>query len=73
MIHTYLIALGSNMRMARVGPPRAVLAGALRAFEADGMRVRAAAMVIDSAPIGPSLRRYATSAAVVESDLAPLD
>lgn len=72
MTHTYLIALGSNMRVPRVGNPRAVLAAALGALEGEGVRVLAVAPVIESAAIGPSLRRYANGAALVESALAPL-
>ncbi len=72
MTHTYLIALGSNMRVPGVGAPRAVLGAALEALEDAGFAVLAAAPIIDSDPIGPSLRRYANSACVVESDRGPL-
>ena len=69
--HRYLIALGSNVRHARFGRPRQVLAAATERLEAQGLRVIAAAPVFETEPIGPSMRRYANSAAVVESDLAP--
>jgi 2-amino-4-hydroxy-6-hydroxymethyldihydropteridine diphosphokinase len=71
LLHRYLIALGSNQRHARFGSPRGVLATALKQLEADGVRVIAAAPAIETDPVGPSIRRYANSAAVVETDLDP--
>ena len=68
----YLIALGSNMAHPRHGPPPRVLRAALAALDADGLRVMAAAPIIASAPLGPSRRRYANGAAVIETSLAPL-
>lgn len=67
----YLVALGSNRRHPRHGRPREVLAAALRALEGEGVRIVAAARAVETAPIGPSLRRYANGAAVLETDLAP--
>ena len=67
----YLIALGSNVRHPRHGPPRAVLAAALTELESRGLAVSAAASTIETDPIGPSIRRYANSAAVIETDLEP--
>ena len=71
MRQRYLIALGSNQRHHRHGPPERVLAAALDALAQAGMKVEAAAPVIRSAPIGPSLRRYANGAALVASELMP--
>lgn len=59
------------MRVPRIGTPRQVLGAAIRELESNDARVPAMAPVMNSQPIGPSLRRYANSAAVVESDLAP--
>jgi 2-amino-4-hydroxy-6-hydroxymethyldihydropteridine diphosphokinase len=70
-LHRYLIALGSNQRHPRFGPPRRVLAAALERLESEGLRVIAAAPVVETAPIGPSIRRYANSAAVIETELEP--
>jgi 2-amino-4-hydroxy-6-hydroxymethyldihydropteridine diphosphokinase len=67
----YLIALGSNRRHHRVGRPRDVLAAALERLEDEGVRIRDLAPVLLSDPVGPSLRRYANSAAVVETALDP--
>ena len=69
--HTYLIALGSNRRHHRFGRPRKVLAAALEQLGAEGVRVIAAAPVLLTQPLGPSLRRYANSAAVIETRLDP--
>jgi 2-amino-4-hydroxy-6-hydroxymethyldihydropteridine diphosphokinase len=71
--HLYLIALGSNRRHGRYGAPRRVLAAAIKRLEAEGVRVIAAAPVIETEPVGPSIRRYANSAALIETDLEPED
>ncbi|QIG81432.1 2-amino-4-hydroxy-6-hydroxymethyldihydropteridine diphosphokinase [Stakelama tenebrarum] len=65
---TYLIALGSN-RPGKAGPPRAQLAAALA--EVGG--VMAASRVHDTPPLGPSIRRFANMAAIVETALPPTD
>jgi 2-amino-4-hydroxy-6-hydroxymethyldihydropteridine diphosphokinase len=67
----YLIALGSNRRHHRHGPPERVLRAALAALEKSGIEVMRAAPVIASAPLGPSLRRYANGAALVKTQLMP--
>lgn len=69
--HRYVIALGSNMRAARIGGPRQVLAAALEAMEESGIEVVASSRIKASRPLGPSLRLYANGAAVVEACLAP--
>ncbi|MEZ5681595.1 MAG: 2-amino-4-hydroxy-6-hydroxymethyldihydropteridine diphosphokinase [Erythrobacter sp.] len=69
--HSYLIALGSNMRVSGIGNPRAVVARALHAMSDLGLDVIASSRVVETDPLGPSLRRYANAAAIVEADLAP--
>ena len=71
MHQRYLIALGSNQRHHRHGPPARVLRAALAALELNGIAVTAASPIMASAPLGPSLRRYANGAAVVTTKLAP--
>jgi 2-amino-4-hydroxy-6-hydroxymethyldihydropteridine diphosphokinase len=66
---SYLIALGSNRASAH-GPPEAALRAAIAALPG---RVTAVAPVIATAPLGPSRRRFANSAAIVECELAPPD
>ena len=68
MKRRYLIALGSNQRHARHGPPRQVLQAAIAAL---GGKVEAVSHVIDSAPLGPSRRRYANAAVVLRSKRDP--
>jgi 2-amino-4-hydroxy-6-hydroxymethyldihydropteridine diphosphokinase len=72
MTHVYLIALGSNVPHPRHGPPPRVLHAALAALETCALPVIAAAPIIASAPLGPSRRRYANTAALIETALAPL-
>ena len=66
----YLIALGSNRRHPRHGDPRRVLAAALATL-AGTVTVVAAAPTVASPALGPSRRRYANTAAVIETPLAP--
>ncbi|KPH59868.1 2-amino-4-hydroxy-6-hydroxymethyldihydropteridine diphosphokinase [Novosphingobium aerophilum] len=69
--HQYLVALGSNMRHHRHGGPRKVLAAALSALGRGKMEVLAASPVIETAPLGPSRRRYANGVALVRSKREP--
>jgi 2-amino-4-hydroxy-6-hydroxymethyldihydropteridine diphosphokinase len=71
MAQRYLIALGSNRRHHRHGRPERVLAAAQAKLNKRGIEVLCAARVIRSAPLGPSLRRYANGAVLVKSKLAP--
>jgi 2-amino-4-hydroxy-6-hydroxymethyldihydropteridine diphosphokinase len=69
----YLIALGSNRRHHRHGRPEQVLAAALAALQRGGLKLLAVAPIISSAPFGPSRRRYANAAALIETMLEPED
>ena len=69
--HTYLIALGSNQRVPDIGLPRAVIAQALQCLDNGACEILASSAIFDSAPIGPSQRRYANAAAILASDLPP--
>jgi 2-amino-4-hydroxy-6-hydroxymethyldihydropteridine diphosphokinase len=69
--HHYLIALGSNRRQHRIGAPRRVLDCALIALASEGVDIEAVAPVIETPPIGPSLRRYANGAAIIRTPLMP--
>ena len=59
------------MRVPGVGGPRQVIGAALAALEAEGLAIEALSPVIDSAPLGPSLRRYANAAVIVTTGLSP--
>ncbi|SNT08185.1 2-amino-4-hydroxy-6-hydroxymethyldihydropteridinediphosphokinase [Sphingomonas laterariae] len=68
---SYAIALGSNRRHGRHGAPEKVIAAALAALEAQGVRVLRASPVIRTAAIGPAGRGFANAAVIVECDLDP--
>lgn len=69
--HVYAIALGSNRRHHRHGKPRAIVAAALDAIGHAGCEVMAVSCTLDSAPLGPSRRRFANAAAIIGSPLNP--
>lgn len=73
MSELYLIALGSNMGVTGLGPPRQVVEAALGVLDDENLVVLAASPIIDSAPVGPSQRHYANAAAVIETADAPLE
>jgi len=68
----YLVALGSNQRHPVLGRPRDVLLEVAEILDETLGKVLAFSPIIDTAPIGPSLRRYANAALVLESELDPL-
>lgn len=63
---TYLVALGSNRR-GRHGAPRAEIAAAIAALPG----LIAAAPIVTSAPVGPSIRQFANTAALIRTPLSP--
>lgn len=65
---TYLIAIGSNRR-GRHGAPRDEVRAAVAAL--DG--VVAVSSVIETPAIGPSIRRFANAACVIDSGDSPPD
>jgi 2-amino-4-hydroxy-6-hydroxymethyldihydropteridine diphosphokinase len=67
MRQRYLIALGSNMRHHRHGRPESVLVAALDELALRAITVLRTAPVLRSAAVGPSLRRYANGAALIET------
>ena len=71
--HTYLVALGSNRRHAYFGRPEEIVQLAAQAVGDNLGEVIALSPTIRSRPVGPSQRRFANAALVVESDLAPPD
>ncbi len=50
-----------------------MLRAALKALDGDGVKVKAVSRIVASAPLGPSIRRYANAAAVVKTKLAPAE
>lgn len=69
--HLYLIGLGSNQRHPLIGLPAQVLEQAVAALEMEDVDVFSHSAIISSAPLGPSLRRYANAAAIVSTALEP--
>jgi len=69
--HVYAIALGSNRRHHLHGKPRAILAAALAAIEQRGCTILAQSQTHSTAPMGPSKRRFANAAAIIEAPLLP--
>ena len=67
----YLIALGGNQWHPHHGAPAAVLRAAFAALDADGLTLIAASPIIQTAPLGPSWRRFANAAAIIETDDDP--
>ena len=72
MQHTYLIALGSNMRSHRHGLPPKVLARALEMIALTGIEIVAASPIVSSRPVGPSQREYSNGAVVLRCRLEPM-
>ena len=68
--HRYVVGLGSNMRVGRIGGPRAVVRDAFRVLD-DRFDLLASSRIIDSVPVGPSRRRYANAAALIATDKRP--
>lgn len=71
MAHRYVIALGSNVRHHRHGPPHKVVRAALEALPAEGVHVERVSPVHVTAPLGPSRRRYANAVALVGTAMDP--
>ena len=70
--YLYALALGSNRALAAaMTPVRLVQAASSRI--GDLGEVRAMSPLIQTAPLGPSLRRYSNAALLVTSPLAPLE
>ncbi|TWJ09286.1 2-amino-4-hydroxy-6-hydroxymethyldihydropteridine diphosphokinase [Altererythrobacter ishigakiensis] len=67
----FLIALGSNVRTARDGPPRRVLEAAYEVLEDLGILIHAVSQTITTPPMGPSQRRFANAAAIIETSRRP--
>lgn len=65
---TFVVAAGSNRR-GRHGAPAREIDAALAAIPG----VVATAPIIASAPLGPSIRRFANTVAIVETDVSPDD
>ncbi|MBO9669786.1 MAG: 2-amino-4-hydroxy-6-hydroxymethyldihydropteridine diphosphokinase [Sphingobium sp.] len=70
-LYLYAVGIGSNRPLSRHLTPRRIVHAAMAALDLPPFTVVARAPVILTAPVGPSMRRYANSAAIVASPLAP--
>lgn len=69
--HIYLVALGSNRRHPRIGSPPKIVAAAIEELDKTLGSVVASSNIVASRPVGPSQRRFANAALVLESERAP--
>ena len=65
-MYLYAIGLGSNRRHGRFGRPAGVLAAVI-----DRLRPTASSTIVHTDPVGPSSRRFANAAILIETPLAP--
>jgi 2-amino-4-hydroxy-6-hydroxymethyldihydropteridine diphosphokinase len=70
--YTYAIALGSNRPHGRHGRPGGVIRAAVAALGEIGS-VELASSIHHTEALGPAGRSFANAAAILSSDLAPLD
>lgn len=70
MSSTYLIALGSNRRHGRYGPPPGVVRAVMEECAALGT-VTARSPIIATPAMGAAQRRFANAACVIESEYDP--
>lgn len=70
-MHRYAIALGSNRHHGRHGAPARVLAAALAALAAAGVRVEAVSPTLATPALGPAGRSFANAAALIATALDP--
>jgi 2-amino-4-hydroxy-6-hydroxymethyldihydropteridine diphosphokinase len=68
---TYAIALGSNRRHGRHGPPAGVLRAALQALAERGVTIERGSPIHRTRAVGPAGRAFANAAAIVSTRLDP--
>lgn len=66
-----LIGLGSNRSHGRHGRPPGVVRAAVKALGKGGLEVRRMSPVLETAPLGPSNRRYANAAFLADWSGSP--
>ena len=69
--HIYAIALGSNQPRSRKLTPRKLVAKAMKRLSEKPFKALAVSRIIETSPLGPSRRRYANAATLVETKLDP--
>lgn len=69
--HLYAIALGSNQPRSRTLTPHRLVEKAMERLARKPFVAHAYSKVIETAPLGPSRRRYANACMIIESRLDP--
>jgi 2-amino-4-hydroxy-6-hydroxymethyldihydropteridine diphosphokinase len=69
--HLYAIALGSNRARSARLMPRRMVEKAMERLSREPFRAVAHSRIIETAPLGPSLRRYSNAAMLIETRLDP--
>jgi len=69
--YRYAIALGSNRRHGRHGPPERVIRAAVGALAASGLRMVAVSPVRRTPALGPAGRAFANAAVLVDTRFDP--
>lgn len=70
--HIYILALGSNQPRSRICTPKRLVLKAVEALSSPPFRLLARSPIIETPPLGPSKRRYANAAILLETaDFAP--
>jgi 2-amino-4-hydroxy-6-hydroxymethyldihydropteridine diphosphokinase len=70
-MYRYAIGIGSNRPHHRHGRPRRVVAAALAALAEAGLGVEAHSRIFDTAPLGPSIRRFSNAAVLIATPMEP--
>jgi len=70
-VHRYALGLGSNRPVRGGESPEALVKRICGLLDERPFRLVACSPIIRTAPVGPSLRRYANAAAIVETPLPP--
>lgn len=71
--HLYVIAIGSNRPRSRVLTPQALVRRAMEELARSPFRLLTRSPVVRTPPLGPSSRRYANAAVLVETELEPAE
>lgn len=69
--HIYAIALGSNQPLSQKLTPRKLVRKAMKRLSRKPFGAHAVSKIIETPPLGPSLRCYANAAMLIETKLAP--
>ncbi len=69
--HVYAIAIGSNRPRSRHLTPRRLVERAIASLAETPFTLLARSRVLETAPLGPSRRRYANATALIATEMMP--